>query len=212
MYGDEINMSEKQEKKKQGNKAVIALFILGFALSLFVGWVLFPKILYKTKKQPIDFNHAIHIDEVDDSCNSCHFFREDGTFSGIPKLTQCIDCHEEVIGENTEEEKFVNEYVKKEKEVPWLSYSKQPNCVFFSHIVHTKKAEMKCETCHGNIGTSEHSKEYKENRITGYSIDIWGRKIAGFAGKYSESSKMDDCARCHKEKTGSQGSCFQCHK
>jgi hypothetical protein len=24
--------------------------------------------------------------------------------------------------------------------------------------------------------------------------------------------KMDDCAACHKEMTGSKGTCFQCHK
>ncbi len=205
-------MSSDVQNKKDDKKVLVLFFSLGLIAALFVGWVIFPKLLYKTQKQPIDFNHSLHLDLVDDSCNSCHFFRDDGTFSGIPKMAQCIDCHEEVQGENPEEEKFVSQYVQESKEVPWLSYSRQPDCVFFSHVAHTQKAGMECKTCHGNIGTSEHSKEYKENRITGYSIDIWGRNILGMAGETWKSAKMDDCAKCHKKETGSQGSCFQCHK
>ena len=196
----------------KSSKSIFLFFIIGFAVALFIGWYLYPKMLYKKIKQPIDFNHLVHIETVDDSCNSCHYFREDGSFSGIPKLGSCIDCHEEMQGENPEEEKFIQNYVEKEKEVPWLVYSKQPDCVFFSHSAHVIKAKMKCNECHGDIGESEHSKVYEENRITKYSRNIWGKKIAGLQGEYWESSKMDDCARCHKKETGSQGSCFQCHK
>ena len=58
---------------------IILFFLVGFALSLVVGWVIFPKLLYSQKKQPIDFNHALHLDLVDEGCESCHFFREDGS-------------------------------------------------------------------------------------------------------------------------------------
>ena len=37
---------------------------------------------------------------------------------------QCIECHEEANSEDPEEVKFVEEYVKKEREVPWLVYSR----------------------------------------------------------------------------------------
>ena len=88
---------------------IVLFFALGLIASLIVGWVIFPQVLYSQKRQPVDFNHALHEEEVDNSCESCHFFREDGTFSGVPKLAQCIECHEEVNGEDPEEEKFVNE-------------------------------------------------------------------------------------------------------
>jgi hypothetical protein len=39
-----------------------------------VGWAVFPKVLYSKKSQPIDFSHAMHLEEVDNGCESCHFF------------------------------------------------------------------------------------------------------------------------------------------
>ena len=197
---------------------IILFFILGLIASLIVGWVIFPKLLYSQKKQPVDFNHALHNEEVEEGCESCHFFREDGTYSGVPKLAQCIDCHEEVNGEDPAEEKFVNEYVAKEREVPWLIYSRQPQNVFFSHVAHVKMAQMDCVTCHGDIGESESLRVYQENRISGYSIDIWGKNIAGIKRNSWDRMKMDDCSECHVRENVNQnsvqtlrGGCFVCH-
>ena len=197
---------QKQDKGSGG--AIILFFIFGVFASLILGWIIFPKLLYVKKKQPIDFNHAFHITQVDNGCESCHFFREDGTFSGVPKLDQCIDCHEEIQGVDRNEIKFVEDYVSKYRQVPWLIYSKQPNCVFFSHAAHIKGAGMDCVTCHGHIGESTSLKVYEQNRITGYSRDIWGKNIAGFKKNPWDRMKMDDCAECHQrdaadiEKTG----------
>jgi len=208
-----------QDSEKGAGGAIILFFILGLIASLVVGWVIFPQVLYSQKRQPVDFNHVLHNDLVDDGCESCHFFREDGTFSGVPKLAQCIDCHEEVNGEDPEEEKFVNEYVAREREVPWLIYSRQPQNVFFSHVAHVQMAQMECDTCHGPIGESENLKVYEENRISGYSRDIWGRNIAGFKRNSWDRMKMDDCADCHRKEDVNQNSvqtlregCFVCHK
>ena len=201
-----------------GGGPVILFFMLGLIVSLIVGWVIFPQVLYSQKKQPVDFNHVLHNEEVEDDCESCHYFRDDGTFSGVPKLSQCIDCHEEVNGEDPEEEKFVNEYVAKDREVPWLIYSRQPSNVFFSHAAHVKMAQMDCVTCHGNIGESENLKVYEENRISGYSRDIWGKNIAGFKRNTWDRMKMDDCSECHQKENANQnsvqthkGGCFVCH-
>ena len=105
--------AERKPKEKEEGAYILLFFIVGFVASLIVGWIIFPQLLYSQKKQPIDFNHALHNELVDEGCESCHFFREDGSFSGVPKLEQCIDCHEEVQGEDPEEEKFVTQYVEK---------------------------------------------------------------------------------------------------
>ena len=197
---------------------ITLFFILGLAASLVVGWVIFPQLLYSSKEQPIHYNHAKHNELVEDGCESCHYFREDGTFSGVPKLAQCIDCHEEVNGESPEEEKFVTQYVQKGREVPWLVYSRQPDCVFFSHVAHVKMGKMDCVTCHGNIGESESLKTFQANRISGYSRDIWGYNIAGIKRNSWDRMKMDDCSECHQQKNVNQnsvqtlkGGCFVCH-
>jgi hypothetical protein len=197
---------------------IILFFILGLAASLIVGWVVFPQVLYSQKKQPIEFNHALHNELVEDGCESCHFFREDGSYHGVPKLDQCIECHEEVNGEDPEEARFVNEFVANNREVPWLIYSRQPQNVFFSHAAHVKMGEMYCVTCHGHIGESESLPIYKQNRISGYSIDIWGRNISGIKRNSWDRMKMDDCAECHRREGVNQnsvqtlrGGCFVCH-
>lgn len=197
---------------------IILFFIVGLALSLVIGWVIFPKALYSKKPQPFDFNHALHVAETGD-CESCHFFREDGSYAGVPKLEQCVDCHEEVQGDSPDEAVFVSEYVEKGKEVPWLIYSRQPDCVFFSHAAHVLKAEIDCTVCHGPVGESEHLKPYEENRFTGYSRDIWGKSIIGLKKNTWDRMKMDDCAECHAEakmKATSvqtkKDACFVCHK
>lgn len=189
-------------KQKEGaGGAIILFFLIGVAVSLLIGWVIFPELLYSQKKQPIDFNHALHVEQVENGCESCHFFREDGSFSGAPKLAQCIDCHEEVQGDSPDEIKFVTQYVQQGVEVPWLIYAKQPDCVFFSHAAHVLAAHMECVTCHGPIGESEHLRIYEENRITGYSRDIWGKNIAGIKKNSWDRMKMDDCSECHQKET-----------
>jgi menaquinone reductase, multiheme cytochrome c subunit len=211
--------SEHGEKKEDGaGGPIILFFILGLIASLLIGWVAFPPLLYSQKKQPVDFNHALHNGLVDNGCESCHFFRDDGTYSGVPKLAQCVGCHEEANGEDPEEIKFVEEYVKKEREVPWLIYSRQPPCVFFSHAAHVKNAKMDCKACHGPIGESESLKPYQQNRITGYSRDIWGENMLGIKRNSWDRMKMDDCAECHAASGVSGGSvqtvkdgCLVCH-
>jgi hypothetical protein len=198
---------------------IILFFMIGFALSLVVGWVIFPKLLYSQRQQPINFNHVMHLELVDDSCTSCHFFREDGSFSGRPTLAQCVDCHEEVQGDTENELKFVEQYVQKEREVPWLIYSRQPQCVYFSHIAHVGNAKMDCQACHGDIGNSTKLPIYEVNRISGYSRNIWGHNIAGLKTNTWDRMKMDDCSDCHvaegvrqsSVQTG-KGGCFVCHK
>jgi len=187
--------SEAQQKDDGAGGTITLFFIIGLVASLVLGWVIFPQLLYSKKKQPIDFNHVLHNELVEESCESCHFFREDGTYSGVPTLAQCIDCHEEVQGESAEEEKFVSQYVAKGREVPWLVYARQPDCVFFSHIAHVKI------------------------RITGYSRDIWGKNIAGIKWNSWDRMKMSDCSECHQVNNVNQGSvqtqkggCFVCHK
>jgi menaquinone reductase, multiheme cytochrome c subunit len=215
---DQTTAVDAKETQKPAGP-VILFFIIGFAASLVVGWGIFPKLLYSQKHQPVEFNHALHQSEVSDGCESCHYFREDGSFAGIPTLEICMECHEEALGESEAEEKFIEEYVTPEREIPWLVYSKQPACVYFPHAAHVLTAEMTCETCHGDIGNSDHMKVYEENRITGYSRDLWGKNMIGLKKNTWDRMKMDDCSACHVKENVRQGSvqtakggCFVCHK
>jgi len=216
---DEPNSSS--HSTSGGLPHILLFFIIGLALSLIAGWGIFPKLLYSQKSQPFDFSHKLHLEQVDQGCQSCHFFREDGTFSGSPRLAQCLECHEEMQGQSEDEAIFVEQYVAKGREVPWHVYARQPDCVFFSHAAHVLGvAKTDCVACHGPIGTSDSLKPYEENRITGYSRDIWGPSIAGFKQNSWDRMKMDDCAECHarfnvmhdSSVQTKRDACFVCHK
>ncbi len=202
----------------------LVYFIAGLIPSLIIGWILFPMATYSKQSQPINFSHAIHStpdigidgEKEQEICLYCHGFREDGTFTGIPTLEKCMECHddpESPLGEEPEEEKFLKQYVADEKEVPWMSYYRQPDCVYFSHIAHVEMGKQDCRICHGDHGKSEELPYYQKNRLTGYSINIWGKNIAGYKSNTWDRMKMDDCAECHSEKGQEQNNaCFVCHK
>lgn len=203
----------------------LVYILAGLIPSLIIGWFIFPMVLYSKQQQPVSFNHALHIDpersgiegETEaERCLYCHSFRDDGTFAGVPRLAKCMECHddpESSLGESDSEKKFLEEYVANETEIPWLIYSQQPDCVYFSHIAHVKMGEIECRTCHGDYGKSEQLPVYKKNRISGYSIDIWGRNIAGYEAHTWDAMKMDDCAECHtRQGVEEANACFVCHK
>ncbi len=199
-------------------------FLAGFIGALILGWYIFPMLLYSSQPQPMNFNHALHLSEdigiegdtPTERCLYCHEFRSDGTFAGIPRLSKCTECHddpESPLGESDAEATFLTEYVATGKEIPWFSYYKQPNCVYFSHIAHVKMGHLECATCHGTHGESEDLPAYRSNVITGYSINIWGKRISGLKDHTWDRMKMDDCAECHSKMGHEENNaCFVCHK
>ena len=179
-------------------------FASGMLLALAGGWLAFPRILYQTRPQPVDFSHKVHADKAGAKCEDCHSFRDDGTYAGIPTLDKCSGCHAAAMGTTAAEKNFIDQYVTPNREPDWLSYARQPENVYFSHAVHVKTAALKCERCHGDIGKSAKLPAFEEDRVSGYSHDIWG--AGGRPGM-----TMDDCLRCHRER-GQAQSCLDCHK
>lgn len=182
-------------------------FFVGLCCMSFAGWIIFPYTLYERIPQPIQFSHKVHSETAGMTCDNCHTLKDDGSFSGIPPISKCAECHADIIGTSPYEKKLVDEYIKPKKEIPWLAYSKQPQNVFFSHASHLKLANLPCEECHGAHGTSDSLPSFERNRITGYSRDISGRGLFGV----KHGMTMDDCANCHK-KHNIENTCLKCHK
>lgn len=169
----------------------------GFVVAVIVGWLLYPTVVMSSKPQPINFNHKVHGQEgAGLACDACHSYRDDGSFAGIPTLDNCIQCHESPQGDSPDEAKLIEQYVTPRKEIPWLSYSYQPLCVFFSHAAHDKIAHLECTACHEDMSKSTGTPAVKTYRISGYSKD---------------TMSMEKCEDCHAKK-GSSNACFVCHK
>ena len=175
------------------------LFWAGAAAAAGAGWGGLPAVLYHRQVQPVAFSHRAHTEKGGMKCEDCHEFREDGSFAGIPRLEKCAGCHAAAMGTTAAEKQFIEGYVKPQREVPWASYSRQPENVYFSHAVHVKAARLECASCHGDHGQSETLPAYEEDRISGYSRNVW------------RGMKMDDCVACHRQH-GTENSCLDCHK
>jgi hypothetical protein len=173
-------------------------FTAGFAAMLAAGWVGFPRVLYQSAAQPLDFNHHVHQDKAAQKCADCHAISSDGVFAGTPSLAGCAGCHAEPMGTTPAEKTLVVSYVKPGREIPWRSYARQPMNVRFPHAVHVNLARIACQKCHGNHGDSVHLARYGEDRISTYSRDLAGMT-------------MSDCEACHRQQ-GVDAGCLGCHK
>ena len=187
-------------------------FGIGFAAMLAAGWVAFPRALYSSRPQPVQFRHKMHAEKSGTSkCADCHALRDDGAFAGIPSTESCGTCHAEPMGQSKAEATLVNDFVKQHRETPWLVYSRQPANVRFSHAIHTQRGKLACTECHGLYGESDTDKKYEVNRISGYSRDIWGHSISRLRKQPHDGMKMADCEGCHRER-GVEAGCLGCHQ
>ncbi|MGE4558095.1 MAG: menaquinone reductase multiheme cytochrome c subunit QrcA [Desulfovibrionaceae bacterium] len=183
-------MKEMQIARQSGGALA---FLAGVLAALVIGWWIFPQVLFSKQEQPIRFSHQVHVVGQDMACDDCHFYREDGSFAGLPTNEKCGECHEDVMGEDPAEEKYVTEYYQEGKEVPWLIYQYQPDNVYFSHNAHQ---QYDCTECHPNLADNDSPPPYYRNRISGYSKD---------------TMKMWRCERCHAQNHVSNA-CYVCHK
>ena len=186
-------------------------FAAGALTALAAGWAAFPHAIYRSQPQPVNFSHKVHTTTAGQKCDDCHAFRADGTFAGIPALEKCAGCHAAPMGTTAAEKNFIDRYVTPNREPQWLAYASQPENVFFSHITHVKLAGMKCETCHGDEGISDSLRPFQQDRISGYSRDIWGRPAAHSTFRTAGGMKMNDCVQCHRSH-GLTHSCLDCHR
>jgi len=186
------------EKKQQGSDKVgWILFVVGLVGGLVVGWVLFPQVLYSTQQQPLTFNHVVHVEGGAWPARTVTSSGRTGPTPGSG-VDNCAGCHQApmVSGDTKTEEKLIADYIEPGKAIPWVSYTWQPDNVFFSHAAHVKGAQMKCTECHRDVLKEAKTPPVKVNRLTGYR---------------GETMKMFVCEDCHAAKNVPNG-CDVCHK
>jgi hypothetical protein len=176
----------KISRRKRGkvlNPRILGLFVFTF-LFIFI-LVIILRSLSGGVKQPIAFNHNIHA-ENGLECLDCHPLYQEHASSGKPSLETCLGCHEEPLGESQEEAKL-REYIESDKEIEWQRLYRVPEDVFFSHRRHVVFGEIKCNVCHGDIGSSSSPPEKPVNMT------------------------MKKCMKCHEERQA-DNDCIACHK
>lgn len=116
-----------------------------------MAWVRTPNATrqYQPVKQPIAFDHRIHVTGQKIDCRYCHFTVERSASAGIPPSTTCVPCHDErymssnVLG-------LVRQSVAMGRPLQWNRVDILPGFVYFNHAIHVNKG-VGCESCHGRV-------------------------------------------------------------
>jgi hypothetical protein len=140
--------------------------------------------LQSTPVQPIAFNHRRHL-ENGMECASCHTGVTEGPDAGIPSVTFCMACHQEVATNNPEIKKLAD-YAAKEQDIPWkpVYWFYPSEHVRFWHAPHIR-AGVDCKECHGDM--------------TQQTVAV-----------RSKTLNMNFCISCHRAK-GASADCTTCH-
>jgi len=137
-------------------------------------------------KQPVAYNHALHIEEVGLDCTDCHTGVETEIKAYLPSIELCEDCHSEMQGESAQEALVVTA-VEEGREIGWLPIYSLEDHIFFSHRRHVNSGQIPCSTCHGAV-------EELEIPPVKPIIPI----------------SMEKCMKCHDNKSISND-CLTCH-
>ena len=139
-------------------------------------------------KQPIQYNHLLHVQENDMECIECHQYAESRARATIPNIEVCEDCHsDEPMTESAEEAKLI-EYVTEGRRIPWIKVYRVPAHVYFSHRRHTALGQIDCVICHGSA----------EELTTPFDKPL-------------VPVSMNRCMECH-ERNGVDNDCTRCHR
>ena len=135
-------------------------------------------------KQPIAFNHKLHVSDLKQPCKMCHANPDPGEMAGMPGIAKCLECHS-AIAAKTQAERKLLAFGKQNREVDWVRVYQIPTFVRFDHRQHAEGG-VKCETCHGPI--AQRTALYQERDVS-----------------------MGTCVSCHRE-TRASLDCGSCHE
>lgn len=170
--------------------ALVILPAFGLAGAVFVLVVALPRYLEtqhypSTPKQPLYFDHRVHVEQAGLDCAFCHRTAMQGVTAGYPDLEQCIGCHVVVSrGERGEEIEKLRQAWIGQRPLDWERIHRLPDHSRFPHAAHVQ-AGVECATCHG-------------------AVEQMGQVVQ------TRSLKMGDCVDCHRE-IAAPDQCGACH-
>jgi hypothetical protein len=156
----------------------------GFAILLIALLLSAPSLAVR---QPIDYNHKKHVQDLGLDCTECHRYAKELPRATIPNIEVCSDCHSEAMTDSPEEQKLL-EYIQKGEKIPWRKIYRVPRHGYFSHRRHTVLGQVPCEECHGEVGAQEHA----------LSEPLVPIRMKRCLACHERHEVHNDCTRCHR--------------
>jgi hypothetical protein len=162
-------------------RRVTAILALSSGL-LLAGCVFLAKLgLYEP---PGKFSHRLHGKEQELECQNCHATAEKAAQAGMPRLKQCMLCHEGIDEEKPPERRISTIYGEAYQ---WSPRPVITGDVVFSHQLHAAEKKIACGDCHQGIETntavSDKVRVFKDDCLE----------------CHAREDKANDCSACHKE-------------
>jgi hypothetical protein len=146
-----------------------------------------------TPRQPIAFNHRLHVyNNV--PCTVCHATAETGQGASLPAVGVCRRCHEDVLYESPEKAK-IRIAAESGQGLAWQPVFSLRPYVYFSHRRHVALGGLACRECHGDV----------DARVEPFEPGT--RPFGGRAG-------MTACITCHEGSHSPYAGtdCVDCHR
>jgi hypothetical protein len=140
--------------------------------------------------QPIQFPHNRHI-SLGVPCLYCHPGALRGQSPGLPPLSTCTGCHQQITKTSPELDKLA-EYIKNNEPIKWVPVAILPDFVYYSHRPHIA-AGLNCENCHAEISQVTVAQPQKMNM--GWCL---GCHRTRYKNDPVMLTKLTDCVTCHK--------------
>ncbi len=134
-------------------------------------------------EQPITYSHKLHAGELGIDCQFCHIFARRSEMAGVPSLSKCMGCHNNMSIESTAITALLK-HDEDQKPIEWVRIYDLPDHVWFSHKRHVK-ASIRCQQCHGSVETLVRNARLIEPRM-GFCLDCHQKRGA-----------PTDCWTCH---------------
>ena len=135
-------------------------------------------------KQPIPFDHQVHVQQLGLECAFCHGTASDQPTAGLPALQTCMGCHVAVGPTHSADIKTLQDTWVKQQPLDWARVWQMPDHVRFQHDVHLQ-AGVACTVCHGEVGSMHQVAQ-------------------------GQPMKMQDCVACH-QRLNAPTTCDTCH-
>jgi hypothetical protein len=93
----------------------------------------------------VPFSHARHGTEEDLACLDCHAKAATEDLASMPKIKQCMTCHEGIDEKKPEERRLAALYGPKPQ---WTMVKPPAADLIFSHKLHVTDNKVECKSCH----------------------------------------------------------------
>jgi hypothetical protein len=144
-------------------------------------------------EQPIPFSHLIHANKLKIDCQYCHFNADRGRYAGIPPLSTCRGCHQEVFRDSPVIQKLQKAYAAKQP-IEWVRVHQLPDHAYFNHSPHVN-AGVACQTCHGPVQEMEVLRQWAPLSM-GWCVDCH-RQTGDQLDSKIQTDLMTNCSTCH---------------